>query len=194
MSQGGYKGPSQPSGGGGTVVMIIVVVGALLGLGCLGVCGLGLFGFRFAAQQAGQEMQQAVATASVSMQEMAGQTILAATAADRVINDARVKEALGEPVSIAAGDPPAEPASADSCSFDLPLSGPKGKATGHVTGQRVATGWEMTSVTVTLSDGSTIDIDHNSTAPARGDAVPTSPPEITDPPESSDSSPQEPTP
>ena len=82
MSQGGYKGPSQSSGGGGTVVVIILVIGAVLGLGCLGVCGLGLFGFRFAAQQSGQEMQHAVAAAGASMEEAIGQTILAATAAD----------------------------------------------------------------------------------------------------------------
>lgn len=191
MSQGGYKGPSQSSGGGGgTVVVIILVIGAVLGLGCLGVCGLGFFGFSFAAHQAAHDMQQKVATAGVPMEEAFGQTILAATAADMITNDARVKQALGEPVTIEPGNPPAESASADTCSFDLPLSGPKGKATGHIEGQRSATGWEVVSVTVALSDGSTIDVRHNS--PTAGDATPALPPEITDPPANPDS--EEPTP
>lgn len=194
MSQGGYKGPSQASGGGGTVVVIILVIGAVLGLGCLSVCGLGFFGFRFAAEQASQEMQQAVASGGASMEEVVGQTILAATAADMVTNDVRVKEALGEPVTVEPGDPPVEPASTDTCSFDLPLSGPNGKATGHITGQRAATGWEVTSAMVTLADGSTIDLKHGASARAEGNVSPALPPEITDPPTDSDSDSEAPTP
>lgn len=193
MSQGGYKGPPQSSGGGGgTVVVIILVIGAVLGLGCLGVCGLGFVGFRFAAQQAGQQMPQAVASANVPIEEALGQAILSATAADMIVNDVRVKEALGEPVTIDPGNPPAESASPDSCSFDLPLSGPKAMAKGHVEGQRSPAGWEIVSIKVTLGDGSTINVNHHSSA-TDGITTPTLPPEITDPPADSDSNSDEPT-
>ena len=188
MSQGGYKGPPQSSGGGGgTVVVIILVIGAVLGLGCLGLCGLGFFGFAFTARQAAQEMQQAGAMAGTSIEDAVGQAVLVATAADMMTNDVRVKEALGEPVSVESGEPPAESASGNKHSFDLPLSGPKGKATGHVEGERSARGWEVLSVKVTLADGSTIDVANNPpSGPVDGEPTPTLPPEITDPPANSD--------
>ena len=88
MSQGGYKGPPQSSGGGGgTVVMIILAVGAMLGLGCLGVCGLSLFGFAFTAQPAVQQVQAAEVNPGISMEMALGEAIdcghaAAATASD----------------------------------------------------------------------------------------------------------------
>ena len=54
MSQGGYAGPPQSSGGGGgTVLVIVLVVAGVLGLGCLGVCGLGMMGMTWGVRQAG---------------------------------------------------------------------------------------------------------------------------------------------
>lgn len=190
MSQG-YSGPPQSSGGGGgTVLVILLIVAGVLGLGCLGVCGLGIFGFTWGVHQVEKVANEAMPMIQEAMQE--GFLVVQAQAS--LMNNAEVKEKLGEPLSFGTPDnQPSQPG--DNKSFDFSVSGPKGQGTVHAEAQRQGNEWKFTTLQVRLSDGSTVDIDGiQPFSLPDPSVVPVSPSEITDPPTDSDSSSDEPTP
>jgi hypothetical protein len=191
MSQG-YSGPPQSSGGGGgTVLVIVLVVAGVLGLGCLGVCGLGMLGMTWGVQQATEAVHQAGPMIEQSMK--AAMLQLQAQAA--VENSAEVKERLGAPLNFEpVNNPP--PAGGDTTAFDFQVTGSKDKGEVHVEARREGTDWKITTLQVRLSDGNKIDIniDQPFGIPLDGEVTPVFPPEITDPPQSTDPVPGETTP
>src|SRR2546423_314163 len=99
MSQGPYAAPPQRSGGGGmTVLVIVLVVFGVIGLACIGVCALGILGFRTAvdnapklAENIGKSVGDAMMAATMQLQ-----------AAGAVQANPQVKEKLGEPLNMEA--------------------------------------------------------------------------------------------
>jgi hypothetical protein len=170
--------------------VIVLIVAGVLGLLCLGICGLGIFGFTWGVRQV-----EKVANEGMPMiQEAIQEGFLVVQAQASLMNNAEVKEKLGEPLNFGTPDnQPAQPG--DHKTFKFTISGPKGQGTVHAEAQRQGNEWNFTSLQVRLSDGSTIDVDASQpfTLPADS-ATPSLPTETTDPPGESDSSPVEPTP
>jgi hypothetical protein len=190
MSQG-YSGPPQSSGGGSTVLVIVLVVAGVLGLGCLGVCGLAMLGVSWGTQQ----VSQAVNNAGPMIEQALKQSMLQLQAQAAVESNLEVREKLGEPLSFGTvTNPP--PAGGDTTSFDFQVTGSKDKGDVHVEGRREGTDWKISMLQVRLSDGSAIDvnIDQPFNIPLDSEPTPVLPVEITDPPQSPDPVPGEPTP
>jgi hypothetical protein len=172
MSQSPYSGPPQSSGGGGgSVLVIVLVVLGVLGLLCVGVCGLGYFGLRWGVQ----EGQKVASQAAAEFQGAFEVGFLVVQAELAVANHPQVKERLGEPIQADASDAvDANGRKADA--FDFGISGPNGKATVHVASQQQAGSWKIQTIQVKFDDGSVIDVDPGAGAsfPVTPDTIPSS--------------------
>lgn len=191
MSQG-YSGPPQSAGGGGgTVLVIVLVVAGVLGLGCLGVCGLVMLGVNWGTRQVSQAVNQAGPMIEQALKE----GMLQLQAQSAVAGNAEVREKLGEPINFGTVTN-SPPAGGDTTSFDFQVTGSKDQGDVHAEGRREGTDWKITKLQVRLSDGNSIDIniDQPFTIPLDGVPTPAFPSEITDPPQSPDPVPGEPTP
>jgi hypothetical protein len=169
MSQGPYNGPPQSSGGGGTVLVVVLVVLGVIGLLCVGVCALGFMGLSWGVQ----EGQKAASKAAAEIQGAVEVGTVVFQAQLAVQNDPQIKEKLGEPIE-ADVDEVISPNTRKPDAFDFGLSGPKGKATVHVTSQQQGGSWKIQTIQVKFDDGSVIDVDPNSAASFSPDAIPSS--------------------
>lgn len=148
MSQGPYYQPPPSSGGGKTVLIVVLVVFGVLGLLCLGVCGLGFYGVQQAGKVAG-EFGDALLAGFVQAQ-----------AHSAVMTNTTVKEKLGEPLEFASASSPPD-TSAGAMSSDFEVKGPKGKGIVHLEAQREGENWKIKVLQVRFSDGSVVDVDPN---------------------------------
>jgi len=190
MSQG-YSGPPQSSGGGGgTVLVIVLVVAGLLGLGCLGVCGLGMLGLSWGGRQVSQAANQAMPL----IQDAINEGMLQVQIQAAVATNAEVVARVGEPLSFS---PITNPPAYDSATatFEFEVGGSKDKGNVHADALREGAQWKIAKLEVRFADGSIIEIDpgqtFSTTTPVES---PILPPEITDPPQSPDPLPDEPIP
>ena len=162
MSQAPYTGPpSNSSGGGRTAILIVVIVIGVLLLGCGALCGLGIFGFRMAAQEATEALEQVVDQAGEAMMAVA----LQSEAIWRVQQSPAVKEKLGEPLTFgevaAKSMQPKQP----TTSLEFSVSGPMSSGTVLAEGVLQGDQWKISVLKVRLNDGTVIDIDPGSAPP-----------------------------
>ena len=158
MSQGPYNGPPRSSGGGGSTVLIVVlVILGVVGVLCVGICALGFMGLSWGVQ----EGQKAASKAAVEFQGAFEVGLLVVQAEMAVAGHPQVKEKLGDPIE-ADVDSTAAPTGRKAEAFDFGVSGPKGKATAHVTSMRQDGSWKIQTIQVKFDDGSVIDVDPNS--------------------------------
>ena len=149
MSQGPYNQPPPSSGGGKTVLIVVLVVFGVLGLLCLGVCGLGIYGVQQAGKVAG-EFGDAFLAGMVQVQ-----------AHSAVMMNPTVKDKLGEPLEFGSDSSPPPNTNAGTMTSDLEVKGPKGKGIVHFEAQREGENWKIRVLQVRFSDGSVLDVDPN---------------------------------
>jgi len=156
MSQGPYAGPPQKSGGGGmTMLVIVLVIFGIIGVACAGICGLGIFGLRWTAENGPKLAENIGKTVGDAM--LAG--VMQFQAAAAVQADPQVREKLGDPLTLDAQDSQNTDLSTGTASFDFNVSGPKGKGKAHGEGHREGEQWKITKLQVHFDDGSTVDVD-----------------------------------
>jgi hypothetical protein len=164
MSQD-YPGPPQKSGGGTTVVVIVLVVLGVIGLLCVGVCGLGAIGLRWGAQEASKQLPKVGA----AMQDLAGQMVMHMQATIQIQTNREVTEKLGTPVEIEPIDAGNFDSQAATTKISYKVKGPKGSAQATGEGTKQGNEWKITKLQVQFADGSVIDVDTSQAFPPNGD-------------------------
>jgi hypothetical protein len=149
MSHPSQFGPSnQPSGGGGSSVLtILLIVGIILLLICGGLCA----GCYVVAQRTGAAIGQGL--------EQAPLIFVHLQAAAAVSSNPEAIEKLGEPIEpqsyTRSATGPLQPAG-ETLQFDV--KGPKGSGIVSVVATKNGESWEPSKITLTLQDGTVIDI------------------------------------
>ena len=152
MSTSGPYAPPPQRSGGSNVLVILLVIGGIVLLACAGLCG----GCVILGQRAAKEIEKGAGEFATTIQ--LAPAYGAAEAA--VTSDPQVTARLGEPIETTSI--PKRQGSGDlkttGETFQFDIQGPKG--TGIVSGIATADGtnWRPTKITVTFSDGSTVDV------------------------------------
>ncbi len=142
----------QPSGGGSSVLVIVLIVLGVLVLICGGACA----GCLYIAGQGATAVQKGVEEGLKAIQLAAAYS----TAETAVLSDLQVIERLGEPIERTTepqrqntGD--LKPAGE---TFQFDVQGPKGTAIVSAVAVADKGPFRVTTITVKLSDGTTIDV------------------------------------
>jgi hypothetical protein len=153
MSAPSQFSPSPPSsGGGGSAVTIILIVLLVLALACGGLCA----GCVYLAGQGASAAKRGIEEGLKAVQLAAAY----ATAETAVMNDPAVIARLGEPIE-RTSDPQRQNTgdlkpSGETFQFDI--KGPNGTAIVSAVATANNGPFKVTTITVKLSDGSTLDV------------------------------------
>jgi hypothetical protein len=154
---GEFPSPPQKSGGSSVLVIVLVIMGILL-LGCAGLCGGCYFIGRNAAQQIGREFGAMLELTPSMLQ-----------AQSLVTEDPQVVEKLGEPVTLVGEGGPTRQGTGEvqpgGETFTFRVQGPNGSADVTASAMKDVGAWKLTVITVTCSDGTTINVPIPETGP-----------------------------